>query len=293
MLIKYIPTLEEDMHFPFYIMFIFLSLSMICCESHAFKPKISAENFQAINWSAFLSKSNAPIYKYRIVKTYPHDVDTFTEGLEMNEGYLYESNGLYKKSHLRRIEKNTGKVLLEHQLLPQYFAEGITLFNNKIYQLTYQTNTGFIYNKDNLNLEKTFQIPSPGWGLTHDDHELIMSNGTSALIFLNPNTLIASRYIIVHDEEQHIPNLNALSYINGKIYANVFDTQLIAIISPLNGSVEGWINLNGLMPQENLLNPDCIKTRCLLNGIAYDSKEKELLVTGKNWPYIYAIEVLR
>lgn len=257
------------------------------------KPTISIENFQSLNWNKLLNQSEVPVYGYKIIKTYPHDTDTFTEGLEINDGYLYESNGLYKKSYLRRIDKNSGQVLLEYRLPPQYFAEGITVFKNHIYQLTYQSNLGFIYNKTNFALEKTFQLPSPGWGLTHDDKELIMSNGTSALIFLNPSTLTMSHFIIAHYKQQNISQLNSLGFINGKIYANIFETDIIAIISPRDGAIEAWINLHGLAPDANQSNPNCASTGCVLNGIAYDQANNELLVTGKNWPFIFAIDTTR
>ncbi|MCX7115686.1 MAG: glutaminyl-peptide cyclotransferase [Gammaproteobacteria bacterium] len=257
------------------------------------KPSISLDNVQAIDGDRLLKHTEAPIYRYTIVKRSPHDVKSFTQGLEINGGYVYESDGLYKKSHLRRIEKDTGKVLLEHQLPADYFGEGMTIFKNHLYQLTYQSNLIFIYNKSNFNLEKTLQSPFTGWGLTHDKHELIMSNGTAALIFLNPTTLTMSHYIVAHDKNINIPHLNELAYINGKIYANIFETDLIAIISPVDGHIQGWINLKGLSPISNYVNPDCLITRCVLNGIAYDKKHNELWVTGKNWPYLYAISTYR
>ena len=266
-------------------------LRVVVVDSHATAQKISIENFKPINWTSFLLQSEVPVYGYKIKNKYPHDTEAFTQGLEINDGYLYESDGLYNRSQLRKIEKNTGKVLLEHKLAPHFFGEGITLFKEKIYQLTYQSNLGFIYNKTTLDLEKTFQLPFQGWGLTHDDNELIMSNGTSALIFLNPITLKMTHYIVAHYKQHKIVELNDLQYIDGKIYANIFETDVIAIISPKDGTIEGWLNLKGLSPDANKTNPDCVTTGCVLNGIAYDKKNNELLVSGKNWPFIYAIPI--
>ena len=272
-----------------FILMVVVILGLAGFEKPVTQPAISTTDFQSINWENLLANSEVPVYGYQIIRTYPHDTKTFTEGLEVNDGFLYESNGLYQKSFLRRIDKNTGKVLLERKVPSQYFAEGITVFKNNIYQLTYKSNIGFIYNKTNFHLEKEFQLSSQGWGLTHDENELIMTNGSAALVFLNPATLTISHFIIAHYKQQNIADLNDLQYINGKIYANIFQTNIIAIISPVDGAIEGWINLEGITPQSNRLNPYCLATRCLLNGIAYDKEHDEILVTGKNWPYIYAI----
>lgn len=274
------------MRFLFYLLWV-----LIGNYTYASQPNINAQNFQSIHWKHQLSITTVPIYHYQILHTYPHDTDIFTEGLEIADGFLYESGGLYKRSTLRRLDKKTGKVLLTHKVPYHSFAEGITIFRNNIYQLTYETNLVFIYNKHNLTLEKTLKIPMPGWGLTHNDHELIMSNGTSALLFLNPETLLLNHYITVHDKQQIINNLNDLQYVNGKIYANIFQTNLIAIISPKNGTIEGWINLDGLAPNTNKNNPDCLNTGCVLNGIAFNRETGEFLVTGKNWPVMYGIRV--
>lgn len=234
-----------------------------------------------------LKRKEVPIYDYEIINTYAHDVNNFTQGLVMDGGLLYEGTGRYGQSRLLKTELETGKVLRQYDLDPEYFGEGVTVFGDDVYQLTYLSNTGFIYEKDSFELKGTFDYPTQGWGLTNDGKELIMSDGSAALHFLDLETLRETRQITVSDNEGAVGNLNELECIDGEVYANVFKTTLIAIISPDTGQVAGWINLAGINP-----NPAVLKDSCVLNGIAYRQENGHLLVTGKGWPTIFEIELV-
>ena len=229
--------------------------------------------------------SSGPIsYSYRIVNTYPHDENAFTQGLLFDDGVLYESTGLYGGSSLRRVELETGKILQSYALPIQYFGEGITLFEDKIIQLTWLDNKGFVYDKQSFALLQEFSYSTEGWGITSDGNRLIMSDGTSTLYFLDPVTFQKIGQVEVTDNGP-VERLNELEYINGKVYANVWEEEKIAIINPQTGQVEGWINLSGIQNAENQ-NPLNV-----LNGIAYDAKEDRLFVTGKNWPQLFEIKL--
>ena len=234
-----------------------------------------------------LQTKEAPVYGYEVVNTYDHDRSAFTQGLVMDEGLLYEGTGLYGESRLTGSELETGEVLREHDLAEEYFGEGITVLGDEVFQLTYKSNLGFIYDKETFELERTFQYPGQGWGLTHDGSRLIMSDGSPVLYFLDPRTMQDAGSLFVQDNEGPLYNLNELEYIDGEIYANVWKTSLIAIISPQTGEVTGWIDLAGLNPD-----PAELKGEYVLNGIAYDPLAQRLLVTGKCWPHIYEIELI-
>jgi glutamine cyclotransferase len=239
--------------------------------------------FNGINASA---KSTATYYTYNIVNTYPHDTSAFTEGLVYSDGFLYESTGLNGASSLRRVDLTTGNVLQEVMLPDQYFGEGIAVVNNTIIQLTWQSNIGFIYNKTTFAMLGNFTYPTQGWGLTFDGKNLIMSDGTDHLYFLNPTTFQQTGQIQVHDGDTPVVNINSLDYINGEVYANIWLTNTIAIINPETGQVKAWIDLTGL-PDENYSNPNAV-----LNGIAYDQQNNRLFVTGKDWPNLYQIKLI-
>ena len=223
-------------------------------------------------------------YTYEIINTYPHDKTAFTQGLEFYNGFLYESTGLYSQSTLRKVELLSGNVLQNISLTDNYFAEGITILNNKIYQLTWRENTGFVYNIDTFSRISEFTYETEGWGITNDGTQLIMSDGSSTLFFLDPHTLEVINQIEVTDQEP-IERLNELEYIQGKIYANIWLEDKIAIINPQSGKIEAWIDLTGLDIEEN---QDSNK---VLNGIAYDSQEDRLFVTGKLWSYLFEINL--
>ena len=224
-------------------------------------------------------------YTYQIVATYPHDPQAFTQGLIFHEGFLYESTGLYGESSLRKIDLRTGKVLFKKKIDEIYFAEGLTLFNNLLIQLTWKSHLGFLYEIDTFEQIGSFEFPYEGWGITHDNQNLIISDGSDTLRFLDPKNFLVTREVQVHLNGQMINQLNELEFINGKIYANVWHTDLILIVDPEDGQVIGWINLIGLEEQSDLL-------KNVLNGIAFDQTNNRIFVTGKNWPHLYEIVLI-
>lgn len=224
-------------------------------------------------------------YTVKVEKNYPHDPNAFTQGLIFEEGVLYEGTGLYGHSSLRRVDLETGNILQLQALPDGFFGEGITIFNNKIIQLTWQNNTGFVYNKDSFQLLQDFEYPTEGWGITHNGTSLIMSVGNSTLYFLDPETFTIIDQIEVYDVDP-VDDLNELEFVEGKIYANIWLEKKIAIINPQTGKVIGWINLEKIDPSGNQYR------RGVLNGIAYDSKENKLFVTGKNWSTLYEISLV-
>ncbi len=249
-------------------------------EQYKEAPKVRGQ----VSREEILSQNTIPVFTYKIVKTYPHNVTSYTEGLLMHDGYLFEGTGLYGQSKLLKMDLKTGKVMQQHELDPRYFGEGITILQDHIFQLTYKSNVGFIYDKDSFNLKKTFHYPTQGWGMTTNGDELIMSDGSATLIFLDPKTLQKKRYITVSDDKSEVGFLNELEYVNGEIFANVWKKNLIARISPKTGKVTGWIDLTGINPD-----PEKLKYPYALNGIAYDKKSGRLLITGKCWPELYEI----
>jgi glutamine cyclotransferase len=235
--------------------------------------------------------SNNPVnqtpqhYTYQIINVYPHDENAFTQGLVFENGYLYESTGLYNHSTLHRVEIETGEILQLYALPPQFFGEGITILGDRIIQLTWQSNTGFIYDKDSFEVLQEFSYPTEGWGITHNGSLLIMSDGTPTLYFLDPETFKSVGQIEVHDSGP-ITALNELEYVRGDIYANIWQEEKIAIINPQTGQVTGWIDLKGLQ------DPEDRKPNNVLNGIAYDAKEDRLYVTGKRWSQLFEITLI-
>ncbi len=255
------------------VVIIFLSLSVQSCSSNSFH----ANN----------NDKSTPILSYEIINIYPHDSQSFTQGLVWKDGYLYESTGLYGSSSLRKVELKTGKVLQIHYLSDDYFAEGMTILNNKIYLLTWKEETGFIYDQHTLQLVDTFSYSHEGWGLTTDGEYLIISDGTSVLHFLNPETLKEVKQVNVHDGLFLVYGLNELEYIKGYIYANIWQTDRIAVIEPGTGKIVFWLDLYGILDsvQHN-------KNLDVLNGIAYDTENNRLFVTGKLWPAVFEIKVI-
>ena len=235
-----------------------------------------------------LSQHTIPVFTYKIIKTYPHEVTSYTEGLLMHDGHLFEGTGRYGQSRLLKIDLETGKVIQQRSLSPRYFGEGIVVFQGQIFQLTYKSNVGFIYDLNSFHLKKTFHYPTEGWGMTTDGTDLIMSDGSAALIFLDPKTLHQKRYVIVSDDKSEIGFLNELEYVDGEIYANIWKKSLIAKISPKTGKVTAWIDLTGINPD-----PAKLKYPYVLNGIAYDKKSKHLIISGKCWPVLYEIALVR
>ncbi|OGD35659.1 hypothetical protein A2V94_00955 [Candidatus Atribacteria bacterium RBG_16_35_8] len=229
-----------------------------------------------------------PVYTYQVLNTYPHDMSAFTEGLVFEDGVLYEGTGLYGYSNLRRVELETGKVLQIRELPSQYFGEGITIYKNKIIQLTWKSHLGLVYDESNFELLQEFNYPTEGWGITYDGSYLIMSDGTSILHFLDPETFEEISQIEVHENNIPVTKINELEYVQGEIFANIWLTERIARINPLTGQVTGWIDLKGILSPE-----DRSEKVDVLNGIAYDAKNNRLLVTGKFWPKLFEIELIK
>lgn len=225
-------------------------------------------------------------YTYRVVNTYPHDKTAFTQGLVFENGVLYEGTGLNGKSTLRRVELETGNVLQSTNLSNQFFGEGITVFEDKIIQLTWLSHKGFVYDKDTFELLQEFSYPTQGWGTTHNGSRLIMSDGTATLHFLNPETFEEIGTVNVHDNSTSVTMLNELEYIHGEIYANIWLTEKIAVINPQTGAVRAWIDMSGIRNWQNLYAGD------VLNGIAYDTVGDRLFVTGKLWSLLFQIELI-
>lgn len=223
---------------------------------------------------------------YNIVAQFPHDTLAFTQGLEFYKGQLYEGTGENGESQLRKVDLKTGKVLQKIDLDKKYFGEGITFFGDKIYQLTWESHVVFQYDLD-FKLLKTFTIPTEGWGLTHDNQYLIVSDGSSRLYFRDPNTLDSVRTINVSDVSGLVNNLNELEYIKGFIYANIWQTDYIVKIDPQTGKVVGRADFTDLLKKHGLTVYDL---NDVLNGIAYDSVTNRTYITGKRWPAMFEVE---
>jgi glutamine cyclotransferase len=231
--------------------------------------------------------SGVPVYGYRIVNAYPHDPGAFTQGLVYRDGRLYEGTGLHGSSSMRKVELETGKVLKRHDLPEQYFGEGVAFCGSRLIQLTYQSKIGFIYNLD-LQPVGSFNYPTEGWGLTCDGSRLILSDGTATLRWLDAKTFKIIKQITVTDQGRPVGRLNELEYVKGEIFANIWKTDTIVRISPDTGAVTGWIDLGGLSQQ---LEP--IALIDVLNGIAYDERGDRLFVTGKLWPKLFEIRLVK
>ena len=230
--------------------------------------------------------ANTPM-SYAIINAFPHDSEAYTQGLIYLDGFLYESTGLYGESSLRKVALETGKVLQQIDLSPEYFGEGLTDWQNVLIQLTWRENTGFVYTRDDFSLITSFNYPTEGWGLTHDGQRLIMSDGSSKLYFLDPDTFLVTGSVNVTYQGEDITRLNELEFIKGEVYANIYQTDDIVRIDPETGEVLGWIDLSGLLPDEERTSQTDV-----LNGIAYDAAQDRLFVTGKLWPKLYEIQLI-
>lgn len=229
------------------------------------------------------------VYGYQIVKAYPHDPMAFTQGLIYRDGFLYESTGLNGRSTLRKVRPETGEVLEQVMLGQQYFGEGLTDWGGQLLQLTWRSNLGFVYDLPTLEVTRTFAYKGEGWGLTHDSASLIMSDGTARLRFLDPTTFEEIGGYTVLDGGSPVANLNELEYIRGELYANVWQTDRLVIIAPATGQVTGWVDLSGLLTDAD----GPVPVDAVLNGIAYDSVGDRLFVTGKLWPKLFEIKLVR
>lgn len=237
---------------------------------------------------AEINAPGVPQYTVRIVKTFPHDPKAFTEGLFYDHGVLYESTGRNGSSWIRKEDLDSGKVLQSARVANSYFGEGIVAWKGKIVSLTWQTEKGFVWDKASLKLKSSFHYVGEGWGMTHDGHDLIMSDGTPVLKFLDPDKLDVTRQVMVTLNGQPLSQVNELEYVDGAILANVWMTRDIVRIDPKSGQVTGIIDLSAL-PEESHPSDD---RDAVANGIAYDPEGKRLFVTGKLWPHLYQIELV-
>jgi len=229
-----------------------------------------------------------PTYDYKVVRSYPHDTQAFTEGLLYRDGFLYESTGLNGKSSIRKVDLASGKILQSKDIPPQYFGEGLTDWGDTLVGLTWQTQTGFVFDLKTFEMKSQFAYPGEGWGLTHNGKELIMSDGTATLRFLDPKTFLEVRRVKVTADGIAVNQLNELEVVEGEIFANIWHTSTIARIDPASGKITGWIDFGKLYPDagkgQNGEN--------VMNGIAYDPVKKRLFVTGKLWPKIYEVNIV-
>jgi glutaminyl-peptide cyclotransferase len=232
-------------------------------------------------WMAFAADT------YRIVHTYPHDQQAFTQGLIFVDGHLYESTGIEGKSSLREEDLETGRILQFHDVPSRYFAEGLTDWGSTLIQLTWQSHVALVYDRATFRFLRSFPFDGEGWGLTHDAKSLILSDGTAMLRFYDPETFRETKSITVKDHGKPVDQLNELEFIHGQIYANVWHSDRIARISPATGKVLGWIDLSGLLPASQHSTAEAV-----LNGIAYDAAHDRLFVTGKLWPRLFEIKLV-
>lgn len=242
----------------------------------------------------FLADKAPDIYTYKIINTYPHDPKAYTQGLEYHKGYLYESTGRNGSSSLRKVALKTGKIIQQIDIDSQYFTEGLTIFNDKIYQLTWKKGLGFIYNLETFEKEGTFKYTKSieGWGLTNDGKKLIKTDGSERIWYLNETTQLEENHIEAYTNKRKAQRLNELEYINGLIYANIWQNNSIVMINSKTGQIDGIANLKGLkniVAKTQNLDPN----DDVLNGIAYDKKNNRLFVTGKHWGKLFEIELIK
>lgn len=270
------------------VLIAFLLLAIVSCNSGNDEENVEANgNTQT---SLFAPK----VLQYSLVREYPHDTKAFTEGLEYVDGHLYESTGRYGQSDVRVTELETGKVVKKQDMDARYFGEGMTVLGDKIYQLTYMEKTGFVYDKNSLKLLQTFSYNSQqGWGMTNDGTHLIYGDGNTSLIFIDAGTLKETKRLTVTDLYGPVANVNELEYINGYIYANQWNTNLILKIDPNNGNVVARVDLSDIRRRTGIpeIVPGNEDAPEVLNGIAYDKANNRIFITGKNWPKVLEIKL--
>jgi len=227
-----------------------------------------------------------PVFGYQVVHVYPHDHGAFTQGLIYLDGVLYEGTGMKGQSSIRKVDLMSGRVLQEKPISEQYFGEGLTDWGNQLIELTWQTKTGFVWDRETFQLQKSFGYAGEGWGLTHDSKRLIMSDGSAFLRFLDPVTLKETGKLQVKEGTRPIDNLNELEYYKGDVLANIWQQERIARISLTTGQVTAWIDMTDILPMADRTGID------VLNGIAYDAKSDRLFVTGKWWPKLFEIKIV-
>jgi glutaminyl-peptide cyclotransferase len=226
-----------------------------------------------------------PLLNVKLVRAYPHDPHAFTQGLEYYGGYLYESTGIAGQSTLRKVALQTGEIIQKISPPPQYFGEGLTIFRGKIYQLTWLSKKGFVYDLRSFRQIGEFPYDTEGWGLTHDDKSLIMSDGTNKIRYIDPVSFSVTRTLEVYAGSEGVVNLNELEYVKGEIFANIWHSTRIARVDAHSGQVLAWIDLTSIVAKEQHAE------EAVLNGIAYDKTGDRLFVTGKNWSKVFEIKV--
>lgn len=236
--------------------------------------------------TAVVHAAPVPTYTYEIVHTYPHDRAAFTQGLIYLNGFLYEGTGLNGHSFVRKVKLETGEVLQQIAVPSEFFGEGLTEWRHELLELTWKAGEGFVYDLFSFRKTREFKYTGEGWGLTHDNTSLIMSDGSAYLRYWDPQTFAEKRRLLIKDGSHAVENLNELEYVKGEIYANIWQTERVARISPKTGMVVGWIDLSGL-----LSDADRTQQVDVLNGIAYDSAHDRLFVTGKLWPKLFEIRL--
>jgi glutaminyl-peptide cyclotransferase len=232
------------------------------------------------------SGASLPLYGYQIQHVYPHDPNAFTQGLQFADGFLYEGTGLNGRSSIRKVKLETGEVVQKRDVPANYFGEGITIWNSDLIELTWQSGIAFVYDKTTFQQRRTFKYEGEGWGLTHDAASLIMSDGSDRLRYLDPATFEERRRMLVIADGVGVRNLNELEFVKGEIFANIWQTDHIVRIAQ-DGKVTGWIDLSGLLP------PSELSRDSVLNGIAYDADRDRLFVTGKLWPKVFEIRLVK
>jgi len=233
------------------------------------------------------AETMAPVATYKVIAKYPHSTSSYTEGFFFLDGLFYEGTGREGHSALTASTPESGKALQRLDLPPQYFGEGIVDWGSEIYEWTWQSHVCFVYDRFSLRPVRQLTYSGEGWGMTRTDKEIITSDGTATLRFRNPRTFEETRHIVVRDGSKSVSQLNELEYIKGEIYANVWHSDRIARISPHDGHVMGWIDLTGILPEDQKVDAESV-----LNGIAYDAQHDRLFVTGKQWPAIFEIQVV-
>jgi glutamine cyclotransferase len=252
----------------------------------ATRAEASASAFALQSPSSSSPTQAVPVFGYRVINTFPHDPQAFTQGLIYRDGFLYESTGLNGQSSLRKVRLETGEVLQRQAIDARYFAEGLTDWGGHLLQLTWQANLGFVYDINTFERVRTFDYPGDGWGLTHDGTRLILSDGTDQLRFLDPATYGEIGRVAVRAAGARVDQINELEFVRGEVLANIWQSDRIARIAPATGLVTGWVDLTGLLPATERSSVDAV-----LNGIAWDAQANRLFVTGKHWPKLFEIEI--
>jgi len=263
--------------------FFFIILLVLFCsnaKSETFKTQRDSSH-------PLLKSTKVAVSDIKVINEFPHDPESFTEGLTYHKGYLFESTGLKGRSLLRKMEIKSGRIIQETKLIDDYFGEGMTIIDNNIYQLTWHNKIGFIYNLNNFEKTGEFHYDGEGWGLATDGKNLWMSNGSTVITCHSPVNFELIGKIRVHDEQRLINNINELEFIRGEIWANIFMEDVIVRISPKTGRVLGWIDLRSL---HSMLPPT--ERRDVMNGIAYDKENDRIFVTGKFWPKLFEIKLI-